>query len=31
MRKRVVGLTGILIVMSLTACGNKPEASKGVI
>lgn len=30
MRKRSIGLAGILMVMSLTACGNKPEAPKGV-
>lgn len=29
MKKNVVGLIGILIVMSLTACNNKPENSKG--
>lgn len=28
MKKNVVGLIGILIVMSLTACGNKTEISE---
>ncbi len=28
LRKNVIGLIGILIIISLTACGNKPEASK---
>lgn len=28
LKKNVVGLTGILIVMLLTACSNKPEASE---
>ncbi len=28
LRKNIIGLIGILIVISLTACGNKPEASK---
>lgn len=29
MKKNVVSLIGILVVMSLTACSNKPEASEG--
>lgn len=30
MRKKVVGLTGILMVMLLTACGNKPDVSERI-
>lgn len=29
LKKNLVGLIGILTIMSLTACGNKPEASEG--
>ncbi len=31
MRKNIVGLTGILMVMSLTACGNEPEDLEGIL
>ncbi len=30
MRKNIVGLTGILMIMSLTACGNEPEDLEGI-
>ena len=27
MKKNIIGLIGVLFIVSLTACGNKPEAS----